>query len=87
MAICLRFCLEYALIENIQKIKNYKSIKQEFDDRITRLTIGLFFICLLNIEKDNLSDGLDIDINGKKLEINDIIAVDEPNDIIEWLNK
>ena len=29
---------------------------------------------LLNIAKDNLSDDLDIDINGKKLEINDIIA-------------
>ena len=81
MAICLRFCLEYALIENIQKIKNYKSIKQEFDDRITRLTIGPDNKSLLNIEKDNLSDDLDIDINGKKLEINDIIAVDEPNDI------
>ena len=79
MAICLRFCLEYALAENIQKIKNYKSIKQEFNDRITRLTIGPDSKSLLNpYEKDNLSD--DLNEPDKKLDLKDIIAVDDQNE-------
>ena len=82
MSICLRFCLEYALVENIPKIKNYKNIKQEYDDRITRLTIGPGNKSLLTLNKDNLSDDLDMDVDeqGKKLELKDIIANDEPND-------
>ena len=94
MALCIRFCLEYALAENLPKIKN-KIIKQDINDRATRLTIGPNNKCLLTLDKDNLSDDYDIDLinnentfsnnnnttNEKKLELNEIISNDEPCDI------
>ena len=82
MSICLRFFLEYALVENIPKIKHYKSLKQEYNDRITKLIIGPDNKSLLTLDKDNLSDDLNIDVDSqeKKLEIKDIITLDEPND-------
>ena len=61
MALCIRFCLEYALAENLPKIKN-KIIKQDINDRVTRLTIGPNNKSLLTLDKDNLSDDYDIDL-------------------------
>ena len=80
MSICLRFCLEYALIENLPKIKN-KTTKEisEIDSEqgISRLTVGPGNKNLLSLEKDNLSDDFEII---EKLELKDIIATDEPSE-------
>ena len=80
MAICIRFCLEYALIENIPKLKN-KIINQNINERVTRLTIGPDNKNLLSLDKDNLSDDIDLDNNkDKKLDLKDIISNDEQFD-------
>jgi hypothetical protein len=81
MALCLRFFFEYALIENIPKLKN-KNNKQDVNDRITRYTIGPNNNNLISSLNDryDLNDDLDIDNlnkSGKKLQLKDIIAVDD----------
>ena len=96
MALCIRFFLEYALLENLPKIKN-KIIKSDINDKdkLARLAIGPNSKSLLAPDKDNLIDDFDFEIintnnishivkntqeKEKKVEFNDIIAYDDGTD-------
>ena len=96
MALCIRFFLEYALLENLPKIKN-KIMKFDINDKdkMNRLAIGPNSKSLLAPDKDNLMDDFDfevININNfsnnvsntqekeKKVDLNDIITGDDGTD-------